>query len=298
MYRQCSTAKLIPAPRQLATTESRSPVRPLTTRDEKEVLKFLVERPLHTVAMAGFIRDNGIVSPLNRGTFYGCRNSRGKLEGVALIGHATLIETRTDRALQAFAEVAKNCTTTHLVMGEEQRIDEFWAYYSDGGQKLRHAGREVLFELQSPIEVREEDADLRRAILADLDLILPVHARMALDESGVDPLEKDAIGFRKRCVRRIEQGRTLVWIQDGKLVFKAEITSDTPEVIYLEGVWVSPEKRHQGYGLRCMSQLARTLLSRTRSICLLVNDENREAHQFYARAGYKPRGIYDTIFLQ
>src|SRR5437870_624957 len=109
-------------------------------------------------------------------------------------------------------------------------------------------------------EVREEVPELRLATLADLDLILPVHARMAFDESGIDPLQKDSLGFRKRCVRRIEQGRTWVWIQDGKLMFKAELVSDTPAVIYLEGVWVSPEERHQGYGLRCMSQLARILL--------------------------------------
>src|SRR6185436_12983053 len=59
----------------------------LTEDDRNEVFAFLAERPLHTVAMAGFIRDNGFDSPHNRGTFYGCRNSEGRLEGVALIGH-------------------------------------------------------------------------------------------------------------------------------------------------------------------------------------------------------------------
>jgi len=60
----------------------------------------LAERPLHTVCIAGFIRDNGLESPLNRGRFYACRNSEGLLEGVALIGHATLIEARTTRAMK------------------------------------------------------------------------------------------------------------------------------------------------------------------------------------------------------
>src|SRR6185436_20691196 len=65
----------------------------LTDADEEEVLNFLSRRPIHTVAMVGFIHDNGLVSTLNRGTFYGCRNYEGNLEGVALIGHATLLET-------------------------------------------------------------------------------------------------------------------------------------------------------------------------------------------------------------
>jgi hypothetical protein len=34
----------------------------LTQEDQQEVLKFLSERPLHTVVMAGLIRDNGMES--------------------------------------------------------------------------------------------------------------------------------------------------------------------------------------------------------------------------------------------
>src|SRR3954463_12161453 len=74
----------------------------LTEEDRTEVLAFLAERSIHTVCMTGFIRDNGLISPYNRGTFYGCRNSEGRLEGVALIGHATLIEARTERAMREF----------------------------------------------------------------------------------------------------------------------------------------------------------------------------------------------------
>jgi hypothetical protein len=65
----------------------------LTAKDEIEVLAFLSQRPIHTFAMKSFIHDNGLVSPLNRGSFYGCRDINGHLEGVALVGHATLLET-------------------------------------------------------------------------------------------------------------------------------------------------------------------------------------------------------------
>ncbi|MCA1604905.1 MAG: hypothetical protein LC775_05385, partial [Acidobacteria bacterium] len=80
----------------------------LTEDDRNEVLAFLAERPVQTVCMSGFIRDNGLVSPHNRGTFYGVRNSEDRLEGVALIGHATLIEARTHRAMQEFGVVAQS----------------------------------------------------------------------------------------------------------------------------------------------------------------------------------------------
>lgn len=298
MYQQTALASIMTKPFAPQVFPGEVTTAVLADESETEVLEFLASRPLHTVMLTGLIKDNGLVSPMNRGNFYGCRNRRGELEGVALIGHATLIETRTDRALEAFAEIAQKRTNSHMIMGEQERIQEFWNYYREDGQEMRRACRELLFELRCPIEVRESVPGLRLATLNDLDLIMPVHAQMAFDESGVNPMEQDAEGFRKRCARRVEQRRTWVLIEDGKLTFKADIVSDTAEVVYVEGVWIASENRQQGYGLRCMSQLARTLLSHTQSICLLVNEQNQAAHHFYKRAGYKLRGIYDAIFLQ
>lgn len=270
----------------------------LTNEHEQEVLAFLSIRPIHTVAMGGFIRDNGLVSTLNRGTFYGCRNSQGKLEGVALIGHINLIETRTDRAMEAFARVAQKCSRTHLIMGEQERIEEFWSCYSEAGQQMRMACRELLFELRPPFMSHESVKELRLATSEDLELVMPIQAQMAFEESGVNPMEKDPEGFRLRCLRRIQQGRTWVWVENGELIFKADIMADTPEVIYLEGIWVNSKARGQGIGMRCMSQLAYTLLEQTDSICLLVNERNKDAHRFYQKAGYKIVSRYDTIFLE
>ena len=120
---------------------------------------------------------------------------------------------------------------------------------------------------------------------------------MALEESGVDPRVKDADGFAARCARRVKQGRTWVLMEDGDLIFKADVVTETPETTYLEGVWVNPRARRQGYGRSCMSQLARMLMWRTKSISLFVNDENDEALTFYKQSGYHLRSVYDTIFL-
>jgi len=270
----------------------------LTNEHEQEVLAFLSARPIHTVAMAGFIRDNGLVSTLNRGTFYSCRNSQGNLEGIALIGHINLIETRTDRALEAFARVAQKYSRTHLIMGEQERIEEFWNYYREAGQQRRLACRELLFELCPSVMPKQSAPELRLATSEDIELVMPVQAQMAFEESGVNPMEKDPEGFRLRCLRRIQQGRTWVWVENNELIFKADIMADTPEVIYLEGIWVNSTARGQGIGMRCMSQLACTLLEQTNSICLLVNEQNEDAHKFYQKAGYKVVSRYDTIFLE
>src|SRR5712671_4180731 len=70
---------------------------------QDEVLAFLAQRPIHTVFMSGLIRDNGLVSVCNRGTFYGCRDREHRLNGVALIGPKTIIEAREQIALEVFA---------------------------------------------------------------------------------------------------------------------------------------------------------------------------------------------------
>lgn len=270
----------------------------LANENASEVLAFLAARPLHTVIMASMIRDNGVVSPLNRGTFYAYRDWRGQLEGVAVIGHATLIEARSVAALQAFASVAKKSARAHMIMAEKDTARLFWEFYAEGGQRPRLLCRESMLEQRWPLEVREAVTGLRQATLDELELVIPVQAEMALAESGVNPMEVDPLGFRQRCARRVEQGRVWVWVEDGRLIFKADILGDTPEVIYLEGVWVNPTERGKGYGLKCMSQLGRALLTRTESICVLVNELNLHVQAFYRKAGYKLRSHHDTIFLQ
>jgi predicted GNAT family acetyltransferase len=275
-----------------------SGVESLNNEHKAEILTFLAERPLHTVYMSGFILDNGVVSPLNRGSFYGYRNSSGQLEGVALIGHATLFEIRSGEALRAFASLAQNSSRTHMLMGEIDKVEHFWKLYSEGGQAPRLMCRELLFEQKFPVEVKKPVQGLRRATLRDLEMLLPVHARMAYEDSGVNPMETDPNGFRLRCARRIEQGRVWVLIENGRLIFKADIVSDTPEVIYMEGIYVAPEDRGQGIGRCCLSQLTRNLLVRTKTISILVNEQNEIASDFYLKAGFKLRAHYDTIFLQ
>ena len=270
----------------------------LIEENKAEVLRFLAERPLHTVVMSGFVRDNGIESWLNRGTFYGCRDDLGNLEGVALIGHAMFLDARTDDALGVFARLAQDVRSTHMIMGEQETIQRFWNYYSAGGQAPRLSCREVLFEQTSSVEPFAPVPNLGPASLDDLSLIVPVHAAMAYQESGVNPLDADPDGFRMRYARRIRQERVWVWVEGGQLIFKADVISDTPDAIYLEGIYVNPNERGKGYGSRCMSQLVRSLLKRTKAIVLLVNEEHQVAQSFFQGIGFTRRGLYETIFLR
>ncbi len=270
---------------------------PLDDRHKEEVLSFLGIRPLNTFIMSSWISDNGLESSFNRGSFYGHRNMAQRLEGVALIGHITLFETESDIALSAFAARTKNCSFAHAVVGRAERVDRFLSYYTQGQVKPRMVCYDLLFQKRLTANVDTVES-LRPARSEELDLIAPIHALTAVEESGVNPLERDPAGFRQRCERRIAQRRVWVAIEDGHLKFKADIVSDTPDVVYLEGVYVRPEHRGNGYGARCMTQLTNHLLERTKSVCLLVNRTNEAAQACYRKAGYEFREYYDTLYLQ
>jgi len=288
-----------PSGRQLCQVETDAlRVEELRAGQEVEVMQFLGERSSHTFGMAGFIRLNGLVSPHNRGTFYACRDKNGQLLGVALIGRYILFDARSDAAIEVFVRLAQDCRSAHMLLGELEKVETFWENYAYRGQSVRLHCRELLFEQRWPVQVREPVPGLRAATRDDLDLIVPAHAQTAFDQSGIDPLQVDPEGFRKRCARRIEQRQTWVWVEAGKLIFKADVITDTHEVVYLEGVWVEPAERGKGYGLRCMSQLTREFLTRSKSVCLLVNEQFRAVRRFYKKAGYRFLSYYDTIYLK
>src|SRR5260370_10857658 len=133
--------------------------------DENEVLEFLSARPLHTVFMAGLINDNGLISPQNRGSFYGCRGRFGQLEGVALVGHATIMEAGSESSITSFAHLARRCQISHLIRGEREIINKFWKYYAGDRVATRRICSELLFEKRQGLPDEEKVTDLRPAPL-------------------------------------------------------------------------------------------------------------------------------------
>jgi GNAT superfamily N-acetyltransferase len=269
----------------------------LVEGEEAEALNFLLAHPVQNVIMLSLIRDNGFESRLNRGDFYACRDARGALTGVALIGHHILFAGRCAETIGTFARRAREHREAHVILGERESVGLFWTGYARSGESPLLVQRELLLVQKWPIAVREFVSGLRLATRADVEQIATAHAQLAFAESRSNPLEADREGFLARIGRRVDQGRVWVWIEAGRLIFKADIFSHTPEVIYLEGIYVNPSERGKGYGLRCLSQLSRELLLRAKSLCLLVNEQNEEARAFYQRAGYKLHSHYDTIYL-
>ena len=269
----------------------------LTNADEKEVLDFLSLRPIHTVILAGWIRDHGIVSDEHRGTFYGCRDAKRNISGVAMVGTNLLVEARTEEALEAFAICARDCPDVRMIFAEEEKLLAFWRHFSNGSPMPSVSRHQLIASGSSAAGDIESVDELRVATPHDLDQIVQAHAQMVFVETGIDPLKSDAEGFRMRCSKRVNNGRVWVWVKNGELLFKTDIVSVTPEATYFEGVWVNPKQRSKGVATRCLNTLCNQLLSGSNVITGFLDGVHSLSNSVYRKTGFIDAARYSKIFL-
>jgi hypothetical protein len=139
------------------------------------------------------------------------------------------------------------------------------------------------------------ETGLRSARLLDLELLVPACAAAHQEEIGVDPLQRDADGFRWRTRQQIEDGRSWLWVEDGVILFKAEASAWTPAAVQLQQVWVDPQARRRGYAGRSMRDLCRLLLEQVPAVCLFVRPENVPALRLYDSIGMSRELTYRSL---
>ncbi|MFN7929469.1 MAG: GNAT family N-acetyltransferase [Blastocatellia bacterium] len=270
-------------------------VRELGEADRAQVLSLLATAPVQNVILRGLILDHGLCGAELRGSFHGYFVNQ-QLLGVALLGHQIITFGAAAAlplwAAQAVARQARG----YLMLGPEAEAEALWQHLAAAGRQTRRVSTQRLFVCQQP-KAKLERLQLLRANFAELDVIAEAQAEMALEESGIDPRLTDPAGFRHRVAERIERKRVWVKIEDGKVVFKADLFSDTPDVVYLEGIWVHPAYRQRGVGKSCLAELVHRLLKSHTTICLFSNEEEKVAQQVYEYAGFAPVATYQARFL-
>jgi len=220
------------------------------------------------------------------------------LEGVALIGHSTLVEARSHEALKALAFKARTSQTPiNLIMSSGNNANSFWSYMTGSHSEPRLTCTELLFEVAFPFPLQKCEYDLRLAKLEELNAVAEAQAEVAEIECGVNPLRKDREGFLKRVARRIEQGRVFVVFEGDKLVFKADVIAETDKTAYLEGIYTGHEFRGRGIAPKCLSRVCLELLGRVENVCLLSNVEFMKAHRSFVKAGMRQTDSCTTLFV-
>ena len=81
------------------------------------------------------------------------------------------------------------------------------------------------------------------ATMRDLDALVPACAAMHMEEVGIDPLERDAAGYRDRVRELVEKKRSVVRKAGGVIAAKCEFSAVTSDAVQLMGVWTYPTWR-------------------------------------------------------
>jgi uncharacterized protein len=248
-----------------------------------QVLAFCSEEPVERV----FLED---IARRGLGRFSALGGEDGRLAALCHVG-ANIVPSGDGCA--EFSQAAAR-SGARMVIGEERAVGELW----DAARRRMPSPRDdrpgqpvyALREVPAPGET-----ELRAARLSDLDLLVPACAEAHCEEIGVDPLKRDADGFRWRTRQQIEEGRSWLWVDEGVILFKAEASAWTPAAVQLQQVWVDPQARRRGNARRALSDLCRLLLEQVPAVCLFVRPENAPALRLYDSIGMTRELTYRSL---
>jgi hypothetical protein len=250
----------------------------------EEVLAFCAEEPVERVFLEDIARRGlGRFSALATG---------GRLSALCHVG-ANVVPSGAGCAAFVAGVVRGQ---PRMIIGEQRAVDDLWSE----AERLMPTPRDdrpgqPVYVLDDPPEAGE--TGLRRATLADLDLLVPACAAAHREEIGIDPLARDPEGFRWRTRMQIEDGRSWLWLEDGVIRFKSEASAWTPSAVQLQQVWVDPQSRDRGDAQRGMRDLCRLLLERVPTVCLFVRPENAVAIHVYEAIGMRRTITYRSLIF-
>jgi uncharacterized protein len=249
-----------------------------------QILRFCAQDPVERV----FLED---VARRRLGRFIGLAEG-GELRALCHLG---INVVPSGHGCGAFARDATRAAPRMLI-GEARAVSELW----DAARKALPPPREdrpgqPVFVIREPPVAG--DTGLRAATIDDLELLMPACASAHEQELGLDPLRRDAEGFRWRTRSQIEEERSWLWVEDGTILFKAEASAWTPEAVQLQQVWVDPAARRRGNGARGLSDLCRLLLERVPVVCLFVRADNHPAIRLYEAIGMEHTLDYRSLLF-
>jgi predicted GNAT family acetyltransferase len=89
-----------------------------------------------------------------------------------------------------------------------------------------------------------------------------------------------------------------VRVEDGEVVFKAELGAVSNHACQVQGVWVRPDRRGRGLATAGVAAvLADALVTTAPVVSLYVNDYNVAARAVYARCGFAQVGTFATVLF-
>jgi uncharacterized protein len=273
-------------------------VRPLTRADYPTLRELLRRNPVDNVFVASRVESLGIGSRL--GADLWAYDDGGCLTSACYAGaNLVPIEATPDEA-EAFARhvasVGRRCSS---LVGPADAVLAMWPI-------LRAAWGPARDErLCQPVMATDRPAPIppdplvRPVEPEEIDVLLPASIAMFTEEVGVSPIADGGRSlYRARVLDLIRGRKALARIEDGKVIFKADIGAVSQDACQVQGVWVHPSRRGQGLaGPGMAAVVAHALAEFAPVVSLYVNDYNHRARAAYRRAGLHEVGTFASVLF-
>jgi len=273
-------------------------VRLLDERDRGAVLAICDRDPVTNVFVSSRIRSLGL-EPGRLGAQMWGHAPNGRLESLCYSGANLVPVAATPDAVVAFADRAlrqgRRCSS---VVGSASAVQSLW------GLLRPHWGPAREIRPVQPVMVTPgpplvpPDPLVRRVRPDELDILVPACVAMFTEEVGISPLGADGgASYRSRIAELVATGRAFARIQDGRVVFKAELGSVSSAACQVQGVWVPPDLRGRGLAAPGMAAVAELAREAAPVVSLYVNDFNRAARATYRRVGFADVGQFMSVLF-
>ncbi|MGA7613656.1 MAG: GNAT family N-acetyltransferase [Thermoanaerobaculia bacterium] len=270
-------------------------IRSLRESDRSDLLSFLEQNPLINAYLISRVLDEGVAGA---GDMLQVSYDGVPLVVAALGSNVVMAANReVDPELLAsgIRVVGEKIITRHLplraIISEADLVEILWDFVR------AHYDPPTVLRLSQPVYVLDRDPEslpdlhqLRFSELRDLEILVPACAAMHREEVGIDPMERDAFGYRERVRELVWRRRSLIMFRERQLVFKCELSAVTPATIQLMGVWTAPAWRRRGLARLGMSEISGHILREGKSVTLFVNDFNAAAIALYESLGFRRIG--------
>ncbi|MGW3658447.1 GNAT family N-acetyltransferase [Streptomyces sp. NPDC005151] len=225
----------------------------------------------------------------------------GRLRSLCYSGANLVPICATPEAIRAFSDRARRAgRRCSSIVGPAEPTAQLWRLLEPGWGPAREVrANQPLMVTESPAAGVTPDPLVRRIRKDEIEVLMPACVAMFTEEVGISPLAGDGgLLYQARVAELIGTGRSFARIEDGKVVFKAEIGAATPQACQIQGVWVAPEHRGRGLSETGMAAVLRYALADVAPVVsLYVNDYNTAARRAYTRVGFREVGAFMSVLF-
>ncbi|MGH3342227.1 MAG: GNAT family N-acetyltransferase [Carbonactinosporaceae bacterium] len=275
-------------------------VRVLGGRDLDEALSVADRDPVSNVFVGSRLYASGLDPWRLGGEVWGYEVG-GRLESLCYAG-ANLVPVQARRdAILAFSDRARRlgrrCSS---IVGPAGPVGLLWELLKhDWGPAREVRAHQPVMEISRSSATVAPDPAVRPVAADEVDVLMPAAVAMFTEEVGVSPVTEDSGSlYRARVAELVALGRSFARIENGHVVFKAEIGAVTPQACQVQGVWVAPERRGEGLSHPGMAAVVEhALRDFAPLVTLYVNDFNRPARRTYRRVGFREVGSFMSVLF-